>query len=73
MRCLGKRAGGEKAMFDAPCEAVRGARDDGSELLIESRGNVAVIGEVGVLKGDGLVRYCGGLLPREVSEETPVV
>ena len=43
-------------MFDAPCEAVRGARDDGSELFIEGCGYLAVIGEVGVVKGDGLVR-----------------
>ena len=59
--------------FDAPSEAVRGVRDDGSELLIESRGNVTVIGEGSVFEGDGLVRYCGGLLPRKVSKETPVV
>ena len=43
-------------MFDAPCEAVRGARDDGGELFIESSGYFAVIGEVGVVKGNGLVR-----------------
>ena len=52
----GKRAGGEEVMFDTPCEAVRGARDDGGELFIESSGYFAVIGEVGVVKGNGLVR-----------------
>ena len=48
-------------------------RDSGGELLVESCGYVKVVGEGGVIEGDGLVWNLRGLLPRESSEKGPEV
>ena len=51
--------------FDSAGKRVRGVRDDGSELFIESGGYFAGFGEVSVVECNGLVGGLGGLLPRK--------
>ena len=57
--------GVDEMTFDSAGKRVRGVRDDGSELFIESGGYFAGFGEMSVVECNGLVGGLGGLLPRK--------